>query len=99
MGAGENAGPGVELRAPIGMPWAPRKSLAQAKLLDQLVILPVVFSLEVIEHLPALAHQLQQSAPRMMVLDVQLEVIGQPVDPGRQQGNLNFRGTRVASGA
>src|SRR6266699_1317368 len=48
--------------------------LAQAKLLDQLVILPVVLSLEVIEYLATLAHHLQQSAPRMMILDVRLEV-------------------------
>src|SRR6185436_11175483 len=70
--------------------------LAQAKLLDQLVILPVVLSLEVIEDLATLADHLQQSAPRMMVLDVSLEVVGEPVYPGRQQGDLHFRGTRIA---
>jgi hypothetical protein len=70
--------------------------LAQAKLLDQLVILPVVLSLEVIEYLATLAHHLQQSAPRMMVLDVRLEVVGQPVYPGRKQGDLHFGGTRIA---
>jgi hypothetical protein len=70
--------------------------LAQAKLLDQLVIFPVVLSLEVIEYLATLAHHLQQPAPRMVVLDVRLEVVGQPVYPGRKQGDLHFRGTRVA---
>src|SRR6266571_8744770 len=70
--------------------------LAQAKLLDQLVIFPVVFSLEVIEYLATLAHHLQQSAPRMMVLDVRLEVVGQPIYPGRKQSDLHFRGTRIA---
>jgi hypothetical protein len=86
-----NAGPVVELRAPIGIQWVPRKSLAQTKLLDYLMILPVVFSLEVIEHLAALADELQQPTPRMMILDVRLEVIGQPVDAGRQQRDLDFR--------
>src|SRR5438876_4477751 len=70
--------------------------LAQAKLLDQLVIFPVVLSLEVIEYLATLAHHLQQSAPRMMLLDVRLEVVGQPVYPACEQGNLHFRGTRIA---
>jgi len=60
------------------------------------MILPVVFSLEVIEHLAALADELQQPAPRMMVLDVRLEVVGQPVYPGREQCDLHFRGTRIA---
>jgi len=70
--------------------------LAQSKLLDQLVIFPVVFSLEVIEYLATLVHHLQQSAPRMMVLDVRLEMVGQAVYPGRKQGDLHFRGTRIA---
>src|SRR5882672_2297796 len=70
--------------------------LAQAKLLDQLVIFPVVLSLEVIEYLATLAHYLQQPAPRMVVLDVRLEVVGQPVYPCREQGDLHFGGTRVA---
>ena len=70
--------------------------LAQAKLLDQLVIFPVVLSLEVVEYLATLVHHLQQSASRMMVLDVRLEVVGQPVYPGRKQGDLHFRGTRIA---
>jgi hypothetical protein len=70
--------------------------LAQAKLLDQLVIFSVVLPLEVIEYLAALAHHLQQPAPRMMVLDVRFEVVGQPVYPGREQCDLHFRGTRIA---
>ena len=70
--------------------------LAQAKLLDQFVIFPVVLSLEVIEYLATLAHHLKQSAPRMVILDVRLEVVGQPVYPGRKQGDLHFGGTRIA---
>src|SRR5260221_9177538 len=90
------AGPFLEIKTPIGIPWAWRKLLAQAKLLDQLVIFPVVLSLEVVEDLAALAHHLEQPAPRMMVLDVRLEVVGQPVYPGREQCDLHFRGTRIA---
>jgi hypothetical protein len=70
--------------------------LAQAKLLDQLVIFPVVLPLEVIEYLATLANHLQQSAPRMVILDVRLEVVGQPVYPGRKQGDLHFGGTGIA---
>jgi hypothetical protein len=70
--------------------------LTQAKLLDQLVILSVVLPLEVIEHFAALAHHFQQSAPRMVILDVRLEVVGQPVYTGRKQGDLHFRGTCIA---
>src|SRR5256885_7463649 len=90
------AGPFLENKTPIGIQWASGESLAQAKLLDQLVLFPVVLSLEVIEYLATLAHHLQQSAPRMMVLDVRLEVVGQPIYPGRKQGDLHFRGTRIA---
>src|SRR5882672_4586589 len=90
------AGPLLEMKTPIGIPWPERKLLAQAKLLDQLVIFPVVLSLEVVEDLAALAHHLQQPAPRMMVLDVRLEVVGQPVYPGRKQGDLHFRGAGIA---
>src|SRR5712692_100167 len=90
------AGPFLEIKTPIGIQWASRKSLAQAKLLDQLVIFPVVLSLEVVEDLAALAHHLPQPAPRMMVLAVRLEVVGQPVYPGRKQGDLHFRRTRIA---
>src|SRR5882672_2783052 len=97
--------PAQERRAGVGAQdthreqWAPWKSLAQAKLLDQLVILFVVLPLEVVEHLAALADELEQPAPRMMILDVRLEMIGQAVDAGREQGDLDFRGTRVARGA
>src|SRR5437660_11579166 len=70
--------------------------LAEAKLLDQLVIFPIVLSLEVIEYLATLAHHLKQSAPRMVILAVRLDVVGKPVYPGRKQGDLHFRGSRIA---
>src|SRR5258708_10944877 len=60
------------------------------------MIFPVVLSLEVVEDVAGLADHFQQPATGMMVLDVRLEVVGQPVYPGREQCDLHFRGTRIA---
>src|SRR5258708_4342377 len=60
------------------------------------MIFPVVLSLEVVEDVAGLADHFQQPATGMMVLEVRLEVVGQPVYPGREQCDLHFRGTRIA---
>src|ERR1700675_3059777 len=70
--------------------------LAQAKLLDQLVIFAGILALEIIEQLAALVDHFKQAAPGVMILHVRLEVVGKSVDAGREQRNLNLRRPRVA---
>ena len=55
-------------------------------------------ALEIIEQFAPLADQLEQTAPGMMVLDVCLEVVGQPVDAGRQKRDLHFIDAPVSGG-
>src|SRR5438128_7197152 len=95
----KRAGPFWKSKRPPEFEWASRELLAQAKLLDQLVIFPGVPALEIVEQLATLVDHFQQAAPGMVILDVRLEVVGQPVDAGRKQGDLHFRGTRIAGGA
>ena len=47
--------------------------------------------MKVIKQPTTLADQSQQSAARMMILVVRREMLGQLVDPGREQRDLNFR--------
>src|SRR5579863_6706796 len=62
-------------------------STANTKPFNQLLVTPLIQAPKIIENLPALRHKLQQPAPRMIVLDVGLEVIRQVVDPFRKQGD------------
>jgi hypothetical protein len=52
-------------------------------------------SLEVIQVATTTTDHHQQAAPTGVVLFVGPKVFGQPVDPGRQNGDLDFRGTGV----
>src|SRR5262249_52012340 len=58
-----------------------KPSSADAGLLDQNLVAPLVGALEVVEQLPALRHECQQSASRMIVFHVSLEMLGEIVDP------------------
>src|SRR2546423_1882855 len=72
-------------------PWNLKSLLADAEPLDQLCVAIAVFAFEVIEQPAPLTDQLQQSAPRMMILDVRLEVLGQVADAFAEQRDLDFR--------
>src|SRR5690349_1829362 len=61
--------------------FAQIRSATNSELLDQCLIAPFIGALEVIEQLAALRYKLQKSPPRMVVLDVGLEVLGEVVDP------------------
>ena len=52
----------------------------QAETFDQGLVARGLVPLEVVEQATSLAHQLQQPAPRMVILHVGLEVLGQLVD-------------------
>src|SRR5262245_39466003 len=51
---------------------------------------------QVLEEAPALADQHQQAPAGVVVLLVGLEVVGQPVDPLRQERDLNLGGPGIA---
>src|SRR5262249_26038742 len=56
-------------------------SATNAEFLDQHLVAPLVAALEVVEQLTTLRHELEKPAPRMIVLYVGLEMLGEIVDP------------------
>src|SRR4029079_14666714 len=71
-------------------------SAADAKLLDQGLVARLVGTTDVIEQLATLGHELQQPAPRVVVLDVSLEMFSQVGDPFGQDRDLHFGRPGVA---
>jgi hypothetical protein len=57
------------------------KSAADTKPLDQLFVTSFISAPKVVEYLTALRHELQQPAPRVVILDVRFEVLGEVGDP------------------
>src|SRR5688572_6659267 len=74
----------------------PRRLLANAEASNQLGVPIGILALEIIEQTPPLADQLQQSAARMMILCVDLEVLGEVIDPVAENRDLHFRRSGVA---
>src|SRR5436190_1717191 len=77
-----------------GPGWG-RGSTPKTQTLDQRVVALVVPGLEVVEQTPTLADHLEQTATRMVILRVALEVLGEVGDAFAQDGDLNFRRARV----
>src|SRR5688572_15699191 len=73
--------------------------LAQPETIDQPTVFVDVRPLEVIEELAPAAHHPQQPAPRMMILDVRLEMLGKVRDARRQQRDLDLGRSRITRGA
>src|SRR5205814_214584 len=101
------AGPGCPQRVPISIDsivvtrrdstaLTRRALFAQAELFDQRSITVGVAGLQVIEKLAPPRHHPQQTAPRVVILDVRLEMIVEPVDAGGQQRDLDLRRSGVA---
>src|SRR5690606_3913755 len=63
--------------------------------LDQILIAPVILCLDIIQEAPALAHQLEKPAPRVVVLGVGLEVFREIADPLGKYCDLDLRRTGV----
>src|SRR5690348_18291318 len=70
--------------------------LPQPELLDQRPVAVGVTRLEIVEELTTSRHHAKQSAPRMVVLDVDLEMLVQSVDAGGEQRGLHLRRAGVA---
>ena len=56
---------------------------SQAKLAYELPVLVSILALQVVEQLAPMADKGEQTAPRMVILDVGLEVTGEAVDARR----------------
>lgn len=70
-----------------------------AELFDQSLVPFEVPRVQVIKQAATLANQAQQSAARMMVLCVRLQMPGQLFDSRREDGDLDFGRTAVVLGA
>ena len=73
--------------------------LTQAEALDQRTIRINIGTLEIVQQFATAAHHTQQTAARVVILDVFFEVTSQVIDAGGQQGHLNFCRTGIASSA
>ena len=71
--------------------------LTDTQLSDQGTVTVDVLLLQVSQHRTALTNHLQQTAARVVILLVYLQVLGQLLDAGGQDCNLNLRGTGVGS--
>src|SRR6185437_1297699 len=65
--------------------------LSQAQSPDDLLISSPVLARQILQQLISSADQLQQPAPRSMILLVNVKMLAKLIDPFGQQGNLNFR--------
>ena len=79
---------GIRLNARV---HARNFSAANAQSLDQRLVTRFIDAVEVIEQLATLGHELEQSTPGMIVLDVGLEMLGEAVDALRQDRHLHLR--------
>ena len=75
-------------RANTGRNWF--ALFAQVELLEGDLVAVRGRLLEVIEHLPAAGHHLEQAAARGVILQVCLEVLGELIDAAREQGDLHI---------
>ena len=69
------------------------------ELIDQPFVAREIARMQVIKQPTTLADQAQQTTTGMMVLLVGREVLGQLIDPGREQRDLNFRRAAVIAGS
>src|SRR6185437_30558 len=73
----------------------PHELPTQAEALDQGLVARKIAILQIAEQALALVDQLQQATAGMVILLVVLEVTGEMVDAGGQQGHLDFGRTGV----
>src|SRR4051812_16155829 len=86
-------------RVPDRLSWLVSVLLAQAELADQREVAAGVRLLQVGQQALARVDHLQQAAATVVVLRVLLEMGGQRVDAGGEQGDLDFRGSGVGGAA
>ena len=79
----------------IGSPVRSSWLLAEIQFLEEFAILRKVVLLEVIKELATTARHLQQPAARVEVLAVGAEMLGQVIDPGGEERDLDLGGSSV----
>ena len=72
---------------------------AQTQLLDQCLVPFCILAVQIVEQAAARVDEFQQTAAAVVILHVGLEVGGQFVDAGGENGHLHFGAARVAGGA
>src|SRR5438105_589619 len=78
----------------IGSP-VDKALFAKIQLLQDVSVLGQILFLEVIEQLATAGRHLEQPAARVEVLAVGAEVLGEMIDPGRQERDLHFAGAGI----
>src|SRR5580704_18177304 len=82
---------------PMGVSVGKGHALApDAKAFDQRLIPRLVLRLDVVEELPALRHEFEQTTARVVVFHMRLEMLGQIADPLGQDRNLDLRRAGIA---
>src|SRR3954470_14002567 len=81
---------------PVSASKRAKTSAANAQPLDQRLVTRFVDTSEVIEQLATLGHELEQSTPGMVILDVGLEMLGEAGNALREDRHLHLRRTGVA---
>ena len=74
----------------IGKPPVSKGSLAKVQLLQDLVVFGEIFALEVIKQLATAGGHLQKAAAGVEVFAMRAQVLGQVIDPGGEQRDLDF---------
>jgi hypothetical protein len=74
----------------------PQILVAQFQFLGDRLVTLFVLALQIIQKPPALADHHEQPAARAVVLLVHLQMLGQMINPLRQQRNLNIRRTCIS---
>ena len=69
--------------------------LAQVEFLQQVVVLGEVFALEVIKQLATTAGHLEQATAAVEILAMRAQMLGQVIDPGGEQRDLDVAGASV----
>src|SRR6185503_3579694 len=72
-------------------------SATPAETIDEAAIALAVDLLEVVEKSAPLTHQLEETAPGMVVLDVALEMLGEIGDPLGEDRDLDLRRAGIAA--
>jgi len=76
--------------APPGQGYGSRPSPPEPKLGDNRPVTLDIGALQIVQQPPALPNQLQQPAPRIVVVGVRLQMVGEVIDPFAKDGDLDF---------
>jgi hypothetical protein len=85
------------LTEPVNPVQKNEQLLAQTEPVDEGTVTVHALPLQIIQQLAALAHQTQQAATGVMILDMVFEMLGKIVDTRGHQRDLHFRGPGITA--